>query len=412
MTEAALDSGGVSTPAEPTGAPLDTAPVDIPNALGSQTPTSEQPEAEAKPEVSKTAGEAVRKAMDAVKAREAEKGDDGKPKPEEPKAKDAKAQPEVKAEPVKAEAKPETKPTERAPDGKFAPKATEAPAEGTQPAVDAPAQTEQGKQSNIHEAPARFDAAAKAEWANAPESVKGAVHRTVRELEQGIEEHRQRWEPLRQYDELAKQNGTELSPALERYVAMDKLLSHDLAQGLDSVIRDKTGGQMGLREFVAQLTGQQPDQAQSQSDRTTHELRQQISRLEQQLQGVTGHIQQQTAAGIEQKVGSFSADKPDFEALSGKIVEHIGKGLSLEAAYEAAKQEATELARSLGYVPAASQTQQPLSPAQTPAPAPLKPAGQKSVHGAPATGSDPASQKKPPASSIREALERAKSRVA
>jgi hypothetical protein len=406
MTEAALDSGGALAPAEPIGAPLDTAPVDVPNGLGSQTPVAEQPEV--KPEAPKTAGEAVRKAMEAVKAKEAAKAAeaDNGAKPAEPKDPAAKVDPKAEVKDTKQpEVKPEAKPAERAADGKFAPKAADAAA---QPVVDAqqpPATTEQGKQPGIHEAPSRFDPAAKAEWANAPESIKGAVHRTIRELEAGIEEHRQRYEPIRQYDEMAKQYQTDLPSALERYVSMDKLLSQDLATGLDSIIRDKTGGQAGLREFVAQLTGQQPDQASAQQDRTSHELRQEIAGLKQQLQGVTGHIRQQAADSVGEKVNSFSADKPDFEALSSKIVEHIGKGLSLEAAYDAAKQEAETMARSLGF-----EVSQPLSPA--PSPTPLKPAGQKSVHGAPATGSDPASQKKAPASSIREALERAKARVA
>jgi hypothetical protein len=401
MSEVALDSGSVSTPAETTGAPLPEVAVDVPNALGSQTPVAEKP---AEPEQPKSTREALRTAMDAVKAKETAKVEDNGAKPAEPKDPKAVEKPaDVKAEP-KAEVKTDAKPAERSPDGKFAPKATDPQAQPSE-AVQKPAE-QQAKPK--FEAPARFDEVAKRDWETAPESVKGATSRVIRELETGIQEHQKRWEPIKQYDELAKQYQTDLPSALERYVSMDKLLSQDLATGLDSVIRDKTGGQMGLREFVAQLTGQQPDQATAQADRTTHELRQQVAGLEKQLSAVVGHIRQQAADGIGEKVNSFSADKPDFDALSDKIVEHIGKGLSLEAAYDAAKQEAEAIARSLGFVPA-SEVSQPLSPASQPVP--LKPAGQKSVSGAPATGSDPASQKKAPASSIREALERAKARV-
>jgi hypothetical protein len=408
MTEAALDSGGATAPAEPIGAPLDTAPVDVPNSLGSQTPVAEQPEV--KPEAPKTAGEAVRKAMEAVKAKEAAKAADADngAKPAEPKDPAAKVDPKAEVKDAKtAEVKPEAKPTKRAADGKFAPKAIDPQAQPVADAQQPPAATEQGKPK--FEAPSRFDDVAKRDWETAPESVKGATSRVIRELETGITEHQKRWEPIKQYDEMAKQYQTDLPSALERYVSMDKLLSQDLATGLDSIIRDKTGGQAGLREFVAQLTGQKPDEASSQQDRTSHELRQQVAGLEKQLGAVVGHIRQQAETSVGEKVNSFSADKPDFDALSDKIIEHIGNGLSLEAAYDAAKQEAETMARSLGFVPA-TEVSQPLSPA--PSPTPLKPAGQKSVHGAPATGSDPASQKKAPASSIREALERAKARVA
>ena len=185
------------------------------------------------------------------------------------------------------------------------------------------------------------------------------------------------------------------------------MLSEDLAQGIDSIIRDKTGNQMGLREFVGQLMGQQPDQSQAQNDATIHSLRQQISNLERQVGGVTSHIQGQTQRSIETSVSSFAQDKADFEALSPKIVEHIRAGKDLPAAYEAAKTEMAELARSLGFVPAQTQ---PLSPAPTTPP--LKPAGQKSISGAPSTGSDPASQRKDaPIPSIREALKRGMARA-
>ena len=389
MTDIALD-GGAPAPAAPVAAPI-TEPVSTPTPLGTQTPPAVEPPEPKVEEAAKTPREALQKAMEKVKAGQ----DDAKPEPKpvkEPVA--AKVEPEKPAEPVKAAA-------ERAPDGKFAPKAIEG-----QPATETPpaAKPEPG---SIHEAPARFDAAAKAEWANAPESVKGAVHRTVREMEAGLEEHRQRWEPIKRYDDMAKQYGTDLPSALDRYVAMDTMLSEDLAQGIDSIIRDKTGNQMGLREFIGQLTGQQPDQSQTQNDATIHSLRQQVTNLERQLVAVTSHIQGQTERSIETDVLSFAQDKGDFEALSSKIAEHIRAGKDLPAAYEAARTEMAELARSLGFVPAQTQ---PLSPAPT-APT-LKPAGQKSISGAPSTGSDPASQRKDaPIPSIREALKRGMARA-
>ena len=389
MTDTVL-AGGAPAPAAPVAAPI-TEPVSAPNPLGTQTPPAVEPPEPKVEEVAKTPREALQKAMEKVKA--GQEDVKAEPKPvKEPVA--AKAEPQKPAEPVKAAA-------ERAPDGKFAPKAVEG-----QPVAETPpaAKPEPG---SIHEAPARFDAAAKAEWANAPESVKGAVHRTVREMEAGLEEHRQRWEPIKRYDDMAKQYGTDLPAALDRYVAMDTMLSEDLAQGIDSIIRDKTGNQMGLREFVGQLMGQQPDQSQTQNDATIHSLRQQITNLERQLGGVTSHIQTQTQRSIETDVSSFAQDKADFEALSPKIVEHIRAGKDLPAAYEAAKTEMAELARSLGFVPAQTQ---PLSPAPT-APT-LKPAGQKSISGAPSTGSDPASQRKDaPIPSIREALKRGMARA-
>jgi hypothetical protein len=383
MTDTVID-GGAPAPAEPIAAPI-TEPVAAPTPLGTQTPpATEKPDAPIE-EPAKTPREALQKAMDKVKA-----GQEAKEPPKaEAKPVEAKEAPKVDAKAEKP-AEPVKPATERAPDGKFVAKEAAQPAE----------QTNTPAQPGIHEAPARIDAAAKAEWANVPEPVKGAIHRTIREMETGLEEHRQRWEPIKRYDDMAKQYGTDLPSALERYVAMDTLLNEDIAQGIDSIIRDKTSGQMGLREFIGQLTGQQPDQAQSQNDATIHALRQEIAALKQDMGNVTGHMQAQSAKAIEADVLSFSQGKPDFEALAPKIAEHIKAGKDLPSAYETAKQEMAEIARSLGFVPAQT-TQQP-----------LKPAGQKSITGAPSTGSDPASiTKNAPVPSIREALKRGFARV-
>jgi len=401
MTEAVVD-GGVPAPAEPVVAPIE-APVDIPQPLGSQTPVAEKPEppVDDKP---KTAGEAIRKAMETVKAKEAAKA-----------AEKARAEADAKDAPKETDKdKDAAKPAaERSPDGKFAAKA-QAPAqqpEGQQTPPSAQQQVTPPQPGTIHEPPPRFDAAAKAEWANAPESVKGAVHRAFRELEAGIEEHRARWEPIKEYDDLAKQNQTTLPDALKRYVAFDRHLSEDLLGGLDGIIRDKTGGQYGLRDIAAHVSGQAPQQAQSQSDATIYALNQKIAQLEHQLGGVAQTIHTQTARSIDQQVTQFASTHEHFEALAPRIAEHIRAGQDLERAYQTALDEAQDMARSLGFAPAkASPAQgQPLTPAPTPAP--LNPAGQKSVSGAPATGSDPASTRKAPVPSIREALQRARARV-
>lgn len=279
---------------------------------------------------------------------------------------------------------------------------------GDQPQADKAQNTEAQKPADPakpkFEAPSRWDDAAKRDWDTATESIKGAVTRTVRELETGIQEHQKRWEPIKEYDDLAKQHGTDLPSALKRYVAMDRLLSENLTAGLESIIRDKTGGQYGLREIVAHLTGQKPEQIQQQTDGQIHKLLIRIDQLEQQLGGVVKTTRVQTAQTIDQQVAAFAADKPDFEALSPKIAEHIGKGMDLEAAYNQAKTDAEALAATLGYVKPSQAPAQTRSEPDTAVPQTDK--GQKSISGAPSAGTTPP-KAKPGSTSIRDSLKRA-----
>ena len=66
-------------------------------------------------------------------------------------------------------------------------------------------------------APEGFTAAAKAEWANVPASVKSDINRRMSEMEAGINGYKQKFEPyqgLEQFAELAQQGGTTLQLSL------------------------------------------------------------------------------------------------------------------------------------------------------------------------------------------------------
>lgn len=381
---------------EAVSAPAAEAPVVAPEAVETQKPVSVGDEVNAVEKAKTEAKEPEKKPSlrDSItKAREKVEAEQKAEKPTEGAKGDDKGKPEAKAA-EKPEAKPVEKTAqERDETGKFKGAAAETPAE--QPKAKAP----------HDDAPKRFDDAAKAEWAKAPESVRGAVHRTVTELEKGIEEHQKRWEPIKPYHELAEQHGAKLHEALERYVAFDQHLSQDIFAGLEGVIRDKTGGQYGLRDIAAQVMGQQPNQAQSQNDATIADLRGQLARLEKMVGGLGGHMRQQADQSIGEQIVSFAADKTDFEDLAPKIAEHIRAGKSLEEAYTQAKTDMEEMATRLGFV-------RPSAPAQTrteqipdPAEAQTLERGSKSIAGAPGAGSIPAVR--PPSSSIRDAVRRA-----
>lgn len=399
--------GGAPAPAEPSGAPIEPT-IDRAEPLGSQTPVAEKPEAEIEADKAddkaddkpKTAGDAVRRASEKLKAQEAEK--EKAAKPEEAPEKVAEREPE----PSRGEG------------GKFAPKE---PQETAQEQQEAQRPTPAPDPASPHrEPPARFDAAAKAEWEAAPEAVKGAVHRAIRELEDGHQKYKadaESYGEVREFAELAKQSGTDLKSALARYVSIEQALRQNPIGTLEHLVanlglKTQTGQPATLRDIAAHVLGQKPDQVASQQDRTIAELRQKVSQLEQQTQNVSTSMQQQAKAALSAHIEEFRS-KPEharydeLEADIGKLL-HSGMASTLSEAYEMADRlKPAPSAPS----PNGAHTAAPSALAQTQAPpAPVNPAGQKSVAGAPSAGIAPSSQQKP-APSIRDALKRAKART-
>lgn len=393
MSDEAL-AGSAPASTEPSGAPI---PAETPKQtapLGSQTPVAEKPEAPAKEEVSKSAGDAIKRANEALKAKEADKAK-AEPKTE---AKVAEKSAPEKTEAPKAE-------RSRAEDGKFASK------EGSQPTQEATSEQKPVQTSEVapqtktphSEAPSRFSADAKTAWETAPDPVKAEVHRAIRELEQGHQKYKadaERYEMVREYDELARQNGREgVHESLKQVVELEKAFERSPIEGFQKVA-DHFG--ISLRAVAQHIMGQKPEQVEAQRESTISSLKAELAQLKQQLTGVTTTIQKQRETEVAGKVQAFAKDHPRFDELASDIEFFLKSGRTRDLS------EAYELAERLNPAPV-SASPQPVNPAPV-QPAPLNPAGQKSISGAPSVGSNP-TNRKPPATSSREALERARARV-
>lgn len=345
-----------------------------------------KPDKPAKVEVEKSSNEAVKRAMEAVKAKEAEK---------------AKAETAVKPA-EKVEAKTEAKPADRvrAEDGKFAPKESTDQKSVDQRAVQEKTegnQTSEGRKPH-HEAPARFNDRAKAEWAAAPDAVKEDVHRVIQENEKGIQKYKEsadRYEKLREFDDLARKNGREgVHESLKQIVEIENtFVNGDPITGFKKIADHFN---VNLQAVAAHIMGQNPNQQVAEAHTRIQELEAKIQHME-------------FAAKAPDIVAEFAASHERFEELTPVIATLLKTGTAkdLEAAYELA--DVLKPAASN-----AAQTSQPLipaesAPAQTQAPA-LNPAGSKSVSGAPSGGISPAS-KQPVSKSNSEAVKRALSRL-
>lgn len=318
----------------------------------------------------------------------------------------------------------EDKPDDKAKDEEPAPKekpkakAKEAPkgAENDAPEAKEPQQepeTPEQKPTAYKEAPKGFDDVAKAGWEDTPESVRGAFHRRMQEMESGIERHRQvaqEFEAVRPYAEMARQSGTDLATALQRYTQMEQQLRQNPLQGLQAVVanmglKKSDGTPITLRDVAANIMGQTPDRAASQQEATISRLTQQVQSLTNQLGGFSKHVEtQQQQARTDSAANEWQAfqnNNPRAAELEPQIAEFLTKypangmsvGERLQDAYDWAVSRNPSVAHTDN--PPLVQTQKEATP---------NPAGQKSISGAPKGNNTASSRKKP---SRSEAIEKA-----
>jgi len=400
MTDAAV---GAAAPAEQSSAPIEH--VEAPPSPLSETPPAP---AEAKPEPVKaqlSTRDALRAAAAKVESDEAARA-----------AGDAK-------DPAKAAELERDKAT-----GKFAPKeaakGAEKPAAAAKPADPALKPGQQSAAASVkpaavdpnapkHAAPERFSPDAKAVWDSAPEPVKAEVTRMHREMTAGLEKHRagaEKFDSIREFDELATRSGTDLKTALTRYVNMEQALRQNPLKGLEAVCANIG---VSLKD-VARIVLEQPaDQQQSQADATIRELRSELNQLKQTVGGVTQHFQQQQQTSLHEQISKWADSRPHFEIIAPHIAAEMREGAtSLDDAEQRVLQKFPQLA-AIAKAAAKPSSEEPSPAASAAAAGDLlaqTEKGNKSIKGAPGSGSEPAAQ--PRSSSIKEALKRAAARAA
>lgn len=390
MTDVALAE---AAPA-PAGAPINIEQASHTQPLGSQTPTPEKVAVvEDKP--SSSVRDAVARAKDQLKAKETEQGKSPEAAPKVEAKAEAKVEPKIEAKPPVAK-----EPAPRAENGTFQARTP----------VQEPVAVET-KPTQYRDAPSRFDDAAKSEWQNAPESVKGAVTRAVKELEDGLTKYKanhERYEQFREYDDTAKANGRDLRESIASVVEFEKMVRTNPIAAIDYALReagprDSQGRPITLNDIVSHVSGQTTDQRVQTLQDENNQLRSEIQQMKDRER-------------IPQMIDDFKAapGHERFDELVPAIVPLLKQGFTLENAYEfaSATTPASQKAEPKPLIPA-DQTALAQTQAQ---PKPINPAGQKSISGAPATGSDPAvalKRAKPisETSSVREALRKAAARA-
>ena len=297
----------------------------------------------------------------------------------------------------------------RNPDGTFAPgdvKAQDAPQ------ADKPPGAQDTTPKPLDEPPARFSPDAKAEWAKAPEAVRGEIRRAIAEMENGLSQYKERVEsyaPLDQYRQAAEQQGTNLKAVIDNYLGWENTLKAQPVEGLMALTQNMGQNPVAIAQAILERAGVAPGDQSGQAQLYQQQLGtqgQELNGLRQQVSQMQQYIEQMQVEQANAQIASIAKDKPGFDTLRpvmGQLIQ-TGMAQTLDEAYAMAarlKPEAVEAAKP---PPAPAVMEQP-APVAQPAPPAQNRRANLSVTGAPSAGSNPALRKAP--ASPREALQRA-----
>lgn len=273
-------------------------------------------------------------------------------------------------------------------------------------------------QKSRYEAPKRFssDIAATADWEKVPESVQAAVHRVQREMEEGITKYKSshdRYETIREFDEIARGNGHDLKDSLKKVVDIEQAFARNPVEGFKHIC-DHFG--INMRALAAHIAGQKAEDVQVQQEGTISELRRELADLKRQITGVITGFQQQQTASTSKEVEAFAAqagnerfydlmDDIAFFLKSDKIDTNMPPLERLKAAYQLADRLNPDPNSKPASAQASDATAASASDAEKEALAAQTRKGEKSITGAPSAGSDPA--RREPSSSVKDSLKRA-----
>jgi len=427
------DVGVASAPAAPAASevPVNPNPVNIPTPLGPQAPEKPVgPDFKGSEHRTESRRESIQKAFQRAEERtkpEPAKARMGHNQPPEPMEKE---RPEKKDRPpaIDLKKRPDDQPPKddrpRAEHGHFAARDATQASVTKQDATQSQPQLKGRHAALPQHAPYREPTArmadhAKAEWAAAPESVRGEVHRMHTEFSRAHQAYRadhEEMNTIRHYHNMAREHGTTLQRALDNYTGMETKLRNDVVGGLDLIISNLNlhtpqGQKLTLEDVCWHVVNQTPEQRQliqskNRAMAQSHQLQQAAERIaaleNNQKQMHYAARFHQTRGAVDQ----FAASHPRLDELADLIESEINVGYDLDTAYRRAEllRPATPAAQTRTNGTQAAQTR--TQTAQT--------RNDRSIYGAP-DGGDPSSNgsrrrgNKPP--ERREAIANAMRRV-
>lgn len=180
------------------------------------------------------------------------------------------------------------------------------------------------------EPPKHFSPSAREKWLNVPYDVKVEIERTAKDHEAAISTYREaqeRYEGIRQYDEIARSNGRELKDSLERVHQLENLMQANPLAGLNAILMEigprKADGQPVSLYEVAQHIVQQGPQGYQQMMAQRPQPQEQNNEVEQLRLQMAQMQRQMTVMPVIEK---FQAEHPRYSELEDDIVFFLESG--------------------------------------------------------------------------------------
>lgn len=268
--------------------------------------------------------DAISKALDEAEAKDDPKNKVPEPKRDEKEDKPAKKEPEPDA----SEDDPEG--DDAAEDDK-----AEKPKEGlSKEEKDERARQKQREQA-IADAPKGFvSPTAKEKWANVPHEVRGEVNRVLKEAEEfqaRAKQQNERYERIKDFDELAQRNGRDLRDSLMRVHRIENELQSNPVAGLNRILmeagpRKADGSPISIREF-AQAIARMDDNTYNNYVRQPQQQKQQqqINPEVEQLRAQLSQMQQQQI--MQSVIEPFKSENPRYTELEPAIAQILKSGM-------------------------------------------------------------------------------------
>lgn len=182
--------------------------------------------------------------------------------------------------------------------------------------------------------------AAKAAYAALPPEVQEAVARRELEINNGFRKL-QEYKGLEDYAEIARESGTTLKDALDRYKAAEDNLDRDFAGGIAQLCEMYQVHPVQLARTFLQAFGVAPGtpgQPQPQGNPETQLIARQLAGMQEQVRALVSERERAESEAINGSLEAFAAENMYFEDVRQDMALLIknGRASSLEEAYNKA----------------------------------------------------------------------------
>jgi len=246
--------------------------------------------------------------------------------------------------------------------------------------------------------PERFTKAAKDAWGNTPDVVRAETERAIAELTSGIEKYKpdaEAFAEIRQFSDLAKQQGTSLGPVLQSYWGLEQLITQNPPAAIVQICNNRNLDPVKVAAAIVGLNPQQIAQMQQMQAPRPAPQPQQANQLPPEWQQRLDQMEDRFA---QMTIETFRSSHPYFDDIKTDIADLLKTGYakSLDDAYAKAVRLNPDVAAKI-------EAEKAPKPATQSDPAQTRQKAALSVTGSPNSGSNPAARK--PAGSAREALQ-------